>query len=147
MVIFLQKGVVPMVSKKLSPLIPPVQPVTRVGVRAARDQQQQQNSRQKQQKQRDGKSFKDTFEQEAWKYDLPAYQYQTKTGKRVGTPQRDDSLLGGYTNVGSMTMESARSYMQAKAAEDRKREKLQARQNLEFNPFSGLVEDDEPEFI
>lgn len=136
-----------MVSKKLSPLIPPVQPVTRVGVRAARDQQQQQNSRQKQQKQRDGKSFKDTFEQEAWKYDLPAYQYQTKTGKRVGTPQRDDSLLGGYTNVGSMTMESARSYMQAKAAEDRKREKLQARQNLEFNPFSGLVEDDEPEFI
>lgn len=139
-----------MMSKKLNPLISPVQPVSGVGVRAARDQQNQQQRKRQQQGRGNQRSFKDTFEQEAWKYELPAYQYQTKVNKRMNIPQRDDSLLGGYTNINGMTMESARSYMEAKAAEDRKRERLQARQNVEFNPFNGLMDDadeDENEFI
>lgn len=93
-------------------------------------------------------------EDDSWKYDLPAYQYQTKSGKKMDMPQRDDSLLGGYANLraGRMTMQSARSYMEAKAAEDAKRAKAEARRNAEFNPFNGLFDDEddnenESEFI
>lgn len=85
---------------------------------------------------------------EAWKQGLPAYQYQTKSGKKMDLPKRDDSLLGGFSNLraGNMTVQSARSYMEAKEAEDAKRQKMEARRNEAFNPFNGLMDDVEDDF-
>lgn len=82
---------------------------------------------------------------EAWKDGLPAYQYQTKAGKKMDLPKRDDSLLGGFSNLraGNMSVRSAKSYMEAKAREDAKRKDELARKNAEFNPFNGMFQDEE----
>lgn len=82
---------------------------------------------------------------QSWKDNLPAYDYQTRTGKKMDLPKRDDSLLGGFSNLraGNMTVRSAKSYMEAKAMEDAKRKADLAQKNAEFNPFNGMFSDDE----
>lgn len=66
-----------------------------------------------------------TGNDEAWKDTLPAYNFKVRKGKKMELPQRDDSLIGGYGNLGAskMSLQSAKSYMAAKAAEDEKNDR------------------------
>lgn len=77
--------------------------------------------------------------QEEWKQSLPAYDFRVKSGKKMELPKRDDSLFGGYRNMGTrMSHYSAKAYMEAKEAEDARRAEERAKKNEQFDPFRGL---------
>lgn len=88
-------------------------------------------------------SVKPQGNDEAWKDALPAYQFQGKRQKKVKLPTRDDSLLGGFANLGSshMNVQSAKSYMEAKEAAEQQKREAENKRNAEFNPFFGLMDD------
>ena len=80
-------------------------------------------------------------QQEEWKQNLPAYDFQVKSGKKMNLPKRDDSLYGGYRNMGTrMSHYTAKEYMKAKEAEDAKRAEENAKKNQQFDPFRGLFD-------
>lgn len=74
---------------------------------------------------------------ESWKDALPAYQFSGKKHKKVTLPERDSSLLGGFSNLkaSNMTVQSAKSYMEAKEAAEELKRKEEQKKNAEFNPF------------
>lgn len=81
--------------------------------------------------------------QESWKDDLPAYQYQTKMNKSLALPEKNDNILGGYSNIGNMSMKSAQEYMkQRKKQEEREKEKEAAKQRR-MDPFANMFNESE----
>lgn len=86
-------------------------------------------------------NLREVHQQEAWKNQLPAYRYKTQTGKKMDLPKRDDSVIGGYTGTGQLGVSVAKRYMEAKAAQDAKREEERKKRNAQLNPFDGLFDD------
>lgn len=96
------------------------------------------------------RSPKKQVQQADWSYDLPAYQFQAKSGKTMDLPKRDDSLLGGFSNLraGNMTASAAKVYMDQKKKEKAKEAARYERIQRSYDPFAGLIEDgDEDQFI
>lgn len=67
------------------------------------------------------------------------YPFRVKSGKKMSEPIRDDSLIGGYSNLRGMSSAQAHRYALAKqqakeeAAEKAKQERVKA-----YNPFEGF---------
>lgn len=82
-------------------------------------------------------------QQEAWKRDLPAYQYQTKTNKSLSLPERQDDVIGGYSNLGNLTMKSAQEYMQQRKKQEAREKEKEAAKQRRMDPFANLLNDAE----
>lgn len=78
-------------------------------------------------------------ESESWKYDLPAYQFRSKSGKKMKRPIRDDTLIGGFSGMGRLSEEEALHQEQELRKQEaaRKKEEEKARQRY-YNPFDGF---------
>ena len=69
----------------------------------------------------------------------PVYNYKTKSGKKMSEPIRDDSIIGGYFNLGMMTTAEADRYTKAKQKENAaKAAKDKAQRARDYNPFAGF---------
>lgn len=84
---------------------------------------------------------------EAWKYDLPAYQFRTKSGKQMQAPIMDDTLIGGFSRMGSLSEEEARHQNEKLKEQEEARKKAEEKARRRFyNPFDGFddaFQDDE----
>ena len=77
--------------------------------------------------------------QEDWTYDLPAYRYIPKGGKKMSAPIVDDSLIGGFAHIGTLTSEEA-AHQEKKFREQEKQRQAAAEKmkRQTYNPFAGF---------
>lgn len=78
-------------------------------------------------------------QQEDWTYDLPAYRYIPKGGKKMSAPVVDDSLIGGFAHIGTLTAEEAAHQEKKFREQEKKRQEAAAQVKRQtYNPFAGF---------
>lgn len=85
------------------------------------------------------KSLNQNIEYTTDRINNPVYSYQVKSNKKMSEPIQDDSIIGGYFNLGMMTTAEADRYTKAKQKANAERALKEKEQRAKaYNPFAGF---------